>query len=801
MVSQAISLAARENRIGELVQRLTGRGGATLVDTSMVNTLLEEAARRRDTVFCRQVYRLAEQLRVAKDVRTFELLARGLAADAVAVRALFEEVEASEMVTVTEPLCLAFLAACSVCQDMRLAERVFEARKRDSDGAVEQACCIALLKAYSESGLHDRVCQVYEQEMAPRKMTLDKQLGELIVKSAARMGRSELAQDLCTSTDAEGASRHVAMVRACGRDGNLEGSVTAFRRLQQSGSAVDTRAHNALLQACVQCRDSKQALELFTAMKKDGAVDVVSFNIMMKLMLSLGQLEEARETLREMPAYGLEANAVSYNELLHAKVAKGDARGAWAIVAEMQAANVQPNSVTCSILLKSLTRATSADDTDRVMALVDGMQEKMDEVLFSSVVEACIRIGRLDAVAVQMRKFAAQGGLVALTSQTYGSLFKAYGQAGDVEKLWELWNEMEQREVMPTSVTVGCFVDALANNGCAEEALSLVHRLLRDSKRASLVNNIIFSTLLKGFGLTKQVDRLFAVYDEMRSAGISCNSVTYNTMIDACARCGCMDKAFELLADMRAAGISPDKITYSTLVKGHCFSGNIDAAFAVLQEMQDTDSLVPDEMLYNSLLDGCAKEHRLQEALDLFATMRARGVRPSNFTLCTLIKLLGRARRLPQAFGILDELCGAGGLRPNVQVYTCLMTACMDNGQLDKALQLQDDVIKAGCQPDAKLYNALVRGCLRAGFMTKAVEVVRCAYHLPGHSFMAPQRAIGVDTKVLEDLVVRLNQGGRADGEAARGLVADLKRCSGVTLQDNIYAQIAQRVARGAVPR
>merc|ERR1719390_165255 len=297
--------------------------------------------------------------------------------------------------------------------------------------------------------------------------------------------------------------------------------------------------------------------------------------------------------------------------------------------------------------------------------------------------------------------------------------------------------------------------------------------------------------------MTRQVERLFAVYAEMRERGIVVNTVTYNTLLDACARSGCMDRAPALMAEMRAAGVAPDRITYSALVKGHCFSGDVDAAFAVLAEMQDTDSLVPDEMLYNSLLDGCAKEHRLQEALDLFATMRARGVRPSNFTLCTLVKLLGRARRLPQAFGILDELCGAGGLRPNVQVYTCLMTACMDNGQLDKALQLQNEVIDAGCQPDAKLYNALVRGCLRAGSMTKAVEVVRCAYQLSGHGFTAPHRAVGVDTRVLEELVVRLNQGGRADGEAARSLVADLKQRSGVTLQDSIYAQVAQRVARG----
>merc|ERR1719161_2094551 len=432
------------------------------------------------------------------------------------------------------------------------------------------------------------------------------------------------------------------------------------------------------------------------------------------------------------------------------------------------------------------------------MAVVNNMQERMDEVLFSSVVEACIRVGRLDAVAAQMRKFAAQGGLVALMPQTYGSLFKAYGQARDVERLWELWREMGQRQVAPTSVTVGCFVDALVKNGCVEDGLGVVHRLLDRPERASLVNNIIFSTLLKGFAMTKQTERLFNVYAEMCERGVACNTVTYNTLQDACARCGCMGKASKLVADMRAANVAPDTITYSTLVKGHCFSGDIDEAFAVLKDMREEGKFKPDEILYNSLLDGCAKEHRLQEDLDLFATMKAEGVRPSNFTLCTLVKLLGRARRLPQAFAILEELCGAGGLRPNVQVYTCLMTACMDNGQLDKALQLQNDVINGGCRPDAKLYNALVRGCLKAGSMTKAVEVVRCAYQLSGHGFTAPQCAVGVDTRVLEELVVRLNQGGRADGEAPRSLVADLKRCSGVTLQDNIYAQIAQRVARGA---
>ena len=51
----------------------------------------------------------------------------------------------------------------------------------------------------------------------------------------------------------------------------------------------------------------------------------------------------------------------------------------------------------------------------------------------------------------------------------------------------------------------------------------------------------------------------------------------------------------------------------------------------MLKDMREEAKFQPDEILYNGLLDGCAREHRLQEALDLFAQMRAEGVKPSNY--------------------------------------------------------------------------------------------------------------------------------------------------------------------------
>merc|ERR1719213_686436 len=114
------------------------------------------------------------------------------------------------------------------------------------------------------------------------------------------------------------------------------------------------------------------------------------------------------------------------------------------------------------------------------MDLIDRMEEPMDEVLFSSVIEACIRVRQLDLLSAKMRKYAQQGGLLALTSPTYGSMIKAYGQARDVERIWELWNELEQRHVRPTAITLGCMVDALVTNRRAEEAWDLVTRILKD---------------------------------------------------------------------------------------------------------------------------------------------------------------------------------------------------------------------------------------------------------------------------------------------------------------------------------
>merc|ERR1719310_2156830 len=553
-------------------------------------------------------------------------------------------------------------------------------------------------------------------------------------------------------------SKHVAMMRARSKENDLEGAMQVFRKLQSSGVQLTSLAYNALLDSCVQCGKVNVALQHFKEMKDLGLVDVVSYNTLLKAYLKQGQIAKARKLLTEMAESNIEANQVTYNEMLNALVTVKDRKEMWALVREMNSMGMRPNSVTCSIILKSLTAHSATDDVRQAMALIDNLHEDMDEVLFASVIEACVRVGQLDLLSSKLQQYAGLGGLAGLTAPTYGSMIKAYGRARDIERVRELWHEMRRRHVTPTSITLGCVIDALVNNGFPDEALSLVREIRDDDTCKDILNTVIYSTLLKGFAQARQPARVQDVFEEMKEMGIACNTVSYNTMLDANARTGKMDRADELFQDMLASGISPDVITYSTLVKGYCQAGDIDRGYQVLKDMVNAGVHEPDEILYNSLLDGCAKQHRVDDALKLVEDMHKHNVRPSNFTLSILVKLLGRSRRLNQAFSMVEETCKRFDLQANIHVYTCLIFACFQNRQMPRALQLHDSMItEAGVEPDERTYAVLARGCLGAGSCEKAADVVQAAYGLSPLKMCTAKRAPGIEQRALEETMAALS--------------------------------------------
>merc|ERR1719198_1535572 len=175
--------------------------------------------------------------------------------------------------------------------------------------------------------------------------------------------------------------------------------------------------------------------------------------------------------------------------------------------------------------------------------------------------------------------------------------------------------------------------------------------------------------------------------------------------------------------------------------------------------------------MYNSLLGGCAKEHRPDEALELLNDMRKFGVAPSNYTLSMLVKLMGRCRRINQAFEMLEDISKEYGLKINIQVYTCLIQGCFNAGQAGKAIALHEKILKEGLIPDSMTYTVLVRGCVQGGLLDKAVELVRSAYGQgPNVSKSTPP---GLNAGCFDEVIAALGD----SSHEAKELLADLGDC------------------------
>jgi len=802
---QVLALAVREQRApaaASELKRIRVRVEAKHFDELVV----AQSKRSGGVMACRELIDAGVTLNLPKAPSAYQALASALAASGqvAELKSLLEELEGEvgpAGIAVSEPLAMSLLAAAKTVRDSDMVARIVELHRLACAGApgarVLSAACLTLIAC--EQG--EAACDFYEEEIDARNIKPDATLTTTLLSVAAKLGRQELEKQLSElastmrpdrSAAAYGAKdelqRQATSIKNHARERDLAGATRVFNQVRSSGVTLTPMIYNCFLDACVQCGDLDGAKKHFQEMKQLNFVDVVGYNTVLKAYLTRGHTQEAHDLVKEMVARGLQANKVTYNELLHAKVLAKDRRGIWSLVDEMREAGVKANSVTCSILLKSLTAHSHPADAQKVIALVDEVEDGMDEVLFSSVIEACIRIRQLDVLSDLMKRYRQKAGFVNLTAPTYGSMIKAYGQSGDVARVRELWREMEERGVKPTSITLGCMTEALVANQKPDEAWELLNTQLETEERKVCINTVIYSTVLKGFAVARRIDKVFSVYKEMRSKSIPCNTITYNTMLDACAKCCTMDRTSNLLEDMRESNVEPDIITYSTIVKGYCLEGDVDRAFQVLEDMKSDDKFAADEIMYNSILDGCAKQHRVDDAMRLLEEMKATGVVPSNYTLSILVKLLGHARRLSQAFQLVEELSQEHGFRPNVQVYTCLVQACLLNRRLERALTLHDTMVAdAGCWTDEKFYAVLARGCLQLHQPLKAIEVVRAAYQLSGHSLATPARSgkpVGVEARALDEVVGRLGSAGKDEQQALASLRADLLEQRGVTLSD-----------------
>jgi len=333
---------------------------------------------------------------------------------------------------------------------------------------------------------------------------------------------------------------------------------------------------------------------------------------------------------------------------------------AWQALEEMQSQGVFVDRFTISrMLMKTVSEGGVRWNPQKVyrgMGLVERFvqlqPEEADEVLFNALLDTCCRmkdLGRLETTMQKMRDLQIYPSHV-----TLGILVKAYGQAGDINKVLKVWEDMDEQRTQANAVTYGCMIDACVKCGHVHKAVDIFQDMKKKKKHR---NTILYTTLIKGFGMEKDVNNALALFREMKEEGVPYNTITYNSIIDVCIKCSEVETAEDLLREMISTreGVEPDLITYSTVLKGYCHAGDLDKALQVAETIKAC-GLKCDELVYNTLMDGCVKANDLSAGIGLFAEMTQSGMQPSLITHSILVRLYQRNGYKGDAYDAVAQL-------------------------------------------------------------------------------------------------------------------------------------------------
>mmetsp|Transcript_36282 Transcript_36282/g.97463 ORF Transcript_36282/g.97463 Transcript_36282/m.97463 type:complete len:712 (-) Transcript_36282:302-2437(-) len=229
-------------------------------------------------------------------------------------------------------------------------------------------------------------------------------------------------------------------------------------------------------------------------------------------------------------------------------------------------------------------------------------------------------------------------------------------------------------------------------------------------------SHVTLGILVKAFGQAGDAVRVVSLWDKMSEQRDQANAVTHGCMIDACVRCGRQQKAMEIFQDMKRNNKHRNTILYTTLIKGFGMEKDLRKALALFREMKG-ERVPYNRITFNSIIDVCIKCNDVQAAEYLFGEMTAPGsnVEPDLITFSTLLKGYCHIGELDKALQLAENM-KSSGLRCDELVYNTLMDGCVKANDITAGVGLFEEMIHSGMRPSAITHSILARLYQRAGY-------------------------------------------------------------------------------------
>ncbi|XP_043716938.1 pentatricopeptide repeat-containing protein At2g13600-like [Telopea speciosissima] len=322
-------------------------------------------------------------------------------------------------------------------------------------------------------------------------------------------------------------------------------------------------------------------------------------------------------------------------------------------------------------------------------------------------------------------------------------LLEMYGRCSCVEEARLLFEKMPLRNIYSWTAIITVFAD----HCYLEECLSLFQEL--QFEEISL-EYFIFPVLLKacsGLGTLKLGRQLHGL---VIKSGFISNIYVGNALIDMYGKCGSLGDAKEVLSNIPQR----DCVSWNSIVTGCAANGLVFEALELLKNMI-LDNLSPNLVTWSAVIGGFAQNGYDKEALELLHKMQAAGFKPNARTLASILPACARLKTislgkeihgyttrhgfLSNPFvinGLLDAYRRGSNMgsaltifsklsERNLISFNTMVVGYCENGEVDKAKKLFDQMELLGINRDITTWNSMVSGYVGNGMFDEALQMFR----------------------------------------------------------------------------
>jgi pentatricopeptide repeat protein len=327
-------------------------------------------------------------------------------------------------------------------------------------------------------------------------------------------------------------------------------------------------------------------------------------------------------------------------------------------------------------------------------------------------------------------------------TSAYNKLINAYAQKGDTKKAFTIFQQMQKdfdngknKQCPPDVRTYNTLLNALQKSNSPDAAAKAEHifSFIRSPDTVS------YTTLANIYAHKGEIEKALNLvqnmqldFDSGKNTDCCPNMHTYSTILNALQNSRRSDTVQQAEQFFKSIS-SPNTVTYSTLASIYAQNGELEKALNLVQQMQMDFELGrnrdcrPDMHTYATVLNALQKSNRSDAAAKAELFFNAIPS-PNTVAYTTLANIYAQNGEIEKALNLVQQMqmdfdSGRNkDCRPNLHTYNTILNALHKSNRSDAA-EKAEFFFNAIPSPDTVTYNTLLNIYANNGKVDKAVKL------------------------------------------------------------------------------